>query len=110
MFLKNNPVPKKYLQLVCVTAMLLASKYEEMYPPTVGDFVFVSDGAYSCGDVRRMERIILKRLNYSLGRPIPPLFLQRACKVEQVIYTLLLQRLELGRCFWNVSSALKVSN
>ncbi|XP_016114318.1 G2/mitotic-specific cyclin-B1-like [Sinocyclocheilus grahami] len=85
MFLKNNPVPKKYLQLVCVTAMLLASKYEEIYPPTVGDFVFVSDGAYSCGDIRRMERIILKRLNYSLGRPFPTLFLQRACKVGQGI-------------------------
>ncbi|XP_059361891.1 G2/mitotic-specific cyclin-B1-like isoform X2 [Carassius carassius] len=82
-FLQNNPVPKRYLQLVCVTAMLLASKYEEIYPPTVGDFAFVTDGAYSCGDIRRMERIILKRLNYSLGRPIPSLFLQRACKVGQ---------------------------
>ncbi|XP_016408259.1 cyclin B1, like isoform X2 [Sinocyclocheilus rhinocerous] len=82
-FLQNNPVTKKYLQLVRVTAMLLASKYEEIYPPTVGDFVFVSDGAYSCGDIRRMERIILKRLNYSLGRPFPTLFLQRACKVGQ---------------------------
>uniref|UniRef100_A0A8C2FDD5 Cyclin B1 n=1 Tax=Cyprinus carpio TaxID=7962 RepID=A0A8C2FDD5_CYPCA len=82
-FLQSNPVPKKYLQLVCVTAMLLASKYEEIYPPTVGDFAFVSDGAYSCGDIRRMERIILKRLNYSLGRPVPTLFLQRACKVGQ---------------------------
>ncbi|XP_052437608.1 G2/mitotic-specific cyclin-B1 isoform X1 [Carassius gibelio] len=82
-FLQSNPVPKKYLQLVCVTAMLLASKYEEIYPPTVGDFAFVTDGAYSCGDIRRMERIILKRLNYSLGRPIPSLFLQRAWKVGQ---------------------------
>uniref|UniRef100_A0A672LTA8 G2/mitotic-specific cyclin-B1-like n=1 Tax=Sinocyclocheilus grahami TaxID=75366 RepID=A0A672LTA8_SINGR len=96
-FLQNNPVPKKYLQLVCVTAMLLASKYEEIYPPTVGDFVFVSDGAYSCGDIRRMERIILKRLNYSLGRPFPTLFLQRACKVGQVSYTLLLKGLGLVR-------------
>ncbi len=32
----------KYLQLVCVTTMLLVSKYEEMYPPTVGDFVFTA--------------------------------------------------------------------
>ncbi|RXN36361.1 G2 mitotic-specific cyclin-B1-like protein [Labeo rohita] len=83
LFLKNNPVPKKYLQLVCVTAMLIASKYEEIYPPTVGDFAFVTDGAYTCGDIRRMERIILKRLNYSLGRPVPTHFLQRACKVGQ---------------------------
>lgn len=82
-FLQNNPVPKKYFQLVCVTAMLIAAKYEEIYPPTVGDFVFVTDGAYTCGDVRRMERIVLKRLNYSLGRPGPVHFLQRACKVGQ---------------------------
>ncbi|XP_051725608.1 G2/mitotic-specific cyclin-B1-like isoform X2 [Ctenopharyngodon idella] len=82
-FLQNNPVPKKYFQLVCVTAMLIASKYEEIYPPTVGDFAFVTDGAYTCGDVRRMERIVLKRLNYSLGRPGPVHFLQRACKVGQ---------------------------
>ncbi|XP_043089503.1 G2/mitotic-specific cyclin-B1-like [Puntigrus tetrazona] len=82
-FLQNNPVPRKYLQLLCVTAMLLASKYEELYPPTVGDFAFVTDGAYSCGDIRRMERIVLKRLNYSLGRPLPSHFLQRVCKIGQ---------------------------
>ncbi|XP_048025299.1 G2/mitotic-specific cyclin-B1-like isoform X2 [Megalobrama amblycephala] len=82
-FLQNNPVPKKYFQLVCVTAMLIASKYEEIYPPTVGDFAFVTDGAFTCGDIRKMERIVLKRLNYSLGRPGPVHFLQRACKVGQ---------------------------
>lgn len=84
LLLKNNPVPKKYFQLVCVTAMLIASKYEEIYPPTVGDFAFVTDGAYTCRDIWRMERIVLKRLNYSLGRPGPVHFLQRACKVGQV--------------------------
>lgn len=82
-FLQSNPVPKQYLQLVCVTAMLLSCKYEEVYPPTVGDFAFVTDGAFSCGDIRRMERIILKRLDYSLGRPNPLHFLQRACRVSQ---------------------------
>ncbi|XP_052007886.1 G2/mitotic-specific cyclin-B1-like [Xyrauchen texanus] len=82
-FLQNNPLPKKHLQLVCVTAMLIASKYEEIYPPTVGDFAFVTDSAYTGGDISRMERIILKKLDYSLGRPVPVHFLQRACKVGQ---------------------------
>lgn len=82
-FLQNMPVPKKYFQLVCVTAMLIASKYEEIYPPTVEDFAFVTDGTYTCGDISRMERIILKKLNYSLGKPVAPHFLQRACKVGQ---------------------------
>ena len=33
----------KQLQLVGVTSMLLASKYEEMYPPEIGDFVYITD-------------------------------------------------------------------
>ncbi|XP_057204284.1 G2/mitotic-specific cyclin-B1-like isoform X2 [Triplophysa rosa] len=82
-FLQKTAVPKKYFQLVCVTAMLIASKYEEIYPPTVGDFAFVTDGTYTCEDMRRMEKIILKTLNYSLGKPVAPHFLQRACKVGQ---------------------------
>ena len=36
-------VPKKMLQLVGVTAMFIASKYEEMYPPEIGDFAFVTN-------------------------------------------------------------------
>jgi hypothetical protein len=31
---------------VGVTAMLIASKYEEIYPPTVKDFVYITDNAY----------------------------------------------------------------
>lgn len=82
------PVPKEDLQLVCVTAMLIASKYEERYPPTVGDFTFVTHDTYTCEDVRRMERIILEKLNYSLGKPVAPHFLHRACKVGQVRYAI----------------------
>ncbi|XP_056622308.1 G2/mitotic-specific cyclin-B1-like isoform X2 [Triplophysa dalaica] len=82
-FLQNTAVPKKYFQLVCVTAMLIASKYEEIYPPTMGDFAFVTDGTYTCEDMRKMEKIILKKLNYSVGKPVAPHFMQRACKVGQ---------------------------
>nr|XP_055029787.1 G2/mitotic-specific cyclin-B1-like isoform X2 [Misgurnus anguillicaudatus] len=82
-FLQNNPVPKRYFQLLCVTAMLIASKYEEIYSPTVGDFAFVTDGTYTCADIRKMERKVLKKLNYSLGKPVAPHFLHRACKVGQ---------------------------
>ncbi|KAA0714796.1 G2/mitotic-specific cyclin-B1 [Triplophysa tibetana] len=82
-FLQKTAVPKKYFQLVCVTAMLIASKYEEIYPPTVGDFAFVTDGTYTCEDMRKMEKIILKKLNYSVGKPVASHFMQRACKVGQ---------------------------
>ena len=34
-FLSVHPIPRQQLQLVGVTCMLLASKYEEIYAPTV---------------------------------------------------------------------------
>ena len=34
-------------QLVGVTGMMLASKYEEIYPPEVRDFVYICDNAYT---------------------------------------------------------------
>jgi hypothetical protein len=32
---------------VGVTAMLIASKYEEIYAPEVRDFVYITDNAYT---------------------------------------------------------------
>ncbi|XP_078071124.1 G2/mitotic-specific cyclin-B1-like [Mustelus asterias] len=83
-FLQDNPVTKNQLQLVGVTAMLVASKYEEMYPPEIGDFVYVTDNTYTTAAIREMERKILRKLNFSLGRPLPLHFLRRSSKVAEV--------------------------
>lgn len=34
--------PRRYLQLVGVTALFMASKYEELMPPEINDFVYVT--------------------------------------------------------------------
>ncbi|XP_028999944.1 G2/mitotic-specific cyclin-B2-like isoform X2 [Betta splendens] len=80
-FLQVQPVPRRKLQLVGVTAMLVACKYEEMYAPEVGDFAHVTDNAFSTAQILEMERVLLKRLNFQLGRPLPLHFLRRASKV-----------------------------
>ncbi|NXH22404.1 CCNB2 protein, partial [Bucco capensis] len=82
-FLQSHPVHRKRLQLVGVTAMLIASKYEEMFAPDVADFVYITDNAYTSEEVREMEIMILQELNFTLGRPLPIHFLRRASKAGE---------------------------
>ncbi|XP_078386425.1 G2/mitotic-specific cyclin-B2 [Cetorhinus maximus] len=103
-FLQNQPVSRKKLQLVAVTSMLLASKYEEMYPPAIGDFVYITDNAYTKSQIRQMEILILKELDFKLGRPLPLHFLRRASKtdVDAEKYTLAKYLMELTVIDYNM--------
>jgi len=51
-------ISKSQLQLIGVTAMLLASKMEEVYSPKLNDFVKSTDNAYSEAQVLEMEESI----------------------------------------------------
>ncbi|KAM6228405.1 LOW QUALITY PROTEIN: G2/mitotic-specific cyclin-B1-like [Spheniscus humboldti] len=81
-FLQDNAI-STLLQLVGVTAMFIASKYEEMYPPEIGDFAFVTDHAYA-KSIYEMEMKILRALDFDLGRPLPLSSLKRPSKIAEV--------------------------
>jgi cyclin A len=66
-FLSEMAVQRGKLQLVGVTCMLLASKYEEIYPPCVDDFVYITDNTYSKEQVLKMEHVVLKVLQFNMG-------------------------------------------
>ncbi|XP_075446660.1 G2/mitotic-specific cyclin-B1-like isoform X1 [Ascaphus truei] len=83
-FLQEHPVPKKLLQLVGVTSMFIACKYEEMYPPEIDDFAFVTDHSCTTAQIRNMEMQILRVLGFAIGRPLPLHFLRRASKIGEV--------------------------
>lgn len=68
-FLSLMSVVRAKLQLVGTAAMYIASKYEEIYPPEVAEFVFITDDTYSKSQVLRMEQIILKILSFDLCVP-----------------------------------------
>lgn len=77
-------MPRNKLQLVGVTSMLIASKYEEMYAPEVADFVYITDNAYQKKDIREMEALILRTLDFSMGKPLCLHFLRRNSKAGGV--------------------------
>lgn len=46
-YLEKMTVSKENLQLVGVSAMLIACKYEEIWPPLIKDYIHISDNAYT---------------------------------------------------------------
>jgi len=88
MQLQAETVARRKLQLVGVTAMFIAAKYEEMYAPEIGDFVYITDNAYSESEIRAQEVEMIKHLNFSLERPLPLHFLRRFSKVAQIDTTI----------------------
>uniref|UniRef100_A0A7C9EZS4 Uncharacterized protein n=1 Tax=Opuntia streptacantha TaxID=393608 RepID=A0A7C9EZS4_OPUST len=82
-FLALQPVVRKKLQLVGVTAMLLASKYEEVSVPVVEDIVLISDRAYSRQEVLQMERLMVNALQFNLSFPTPYVFMRRFLKAAE---------------------------
>jgi hypothetical protein len=43
-FMSKKIVNKNDVQLIGVSSMLIATKYEEIYPPMLKDFVFICNG------------------------------------------------------------------
>jgi cyclin B len=76
-FLEKRTTPRRYLQLVGVTGLLIAAKFEELYPPQVQDFVYVTDNAYTKEDMIRMEASMLTVLDFKIGCPTAVHFLDR---------------------------------
>ena len=75
-YLEKKQVKRTKLQLIGVTAMLIACKYEEIYPPEIKDFVYITDNAYNKKEVLDMEIEMLKTLNYNITFPTQYKFLE----------------------------------
>ena len=65
------------LQLVGITSMFIASKYEEIYAPEIKDFTYITDNTYSKDELVSMESSILLALDFNLMISTPLLFFDR---------------------------------
>lgn len=80
--LSMRTVSRRELQLVGMSSMLIACKYEEIWAPEVSDFIAISDNAYVREQVLRMEKEILGKLEWYLTVPTPYVFLVRYIKAS----------------------------
>ncbi|CCW68418.1 unnamed protein product [Phytomonas sp. Hart1] len=70
-------VPRSQLQLVGVCAMLLAAKYEEIWPPELKECVHISANTFTREEIIKMERNICAALSFRLTVPTPYPFVSR---------------------------------
>jgi len=76
-FMSVMSVQKSKLQLVGITAMLVAAKVEEIYPPTISEFIYITDDSYTKKQILRMEVLLLKVLEFDLSLPTSFAFLNQ---------------------------------
>ncbi|XP_049298829.1 G2/mitotic-specific cyclin-A [Anopheles funestus] len=83
-FLSFMSVVRAKLQLVGTAAMFIAAKYEEIYPPDVSEFVYITDDTYTKTQVLRMEQLMLKVLSFDLTVPTSLVFINSYCVMNDV--------------------------
>jgi cyclin A len=82
-FLSNNVVNRQRLQLLGVSCMLIAAKYEEICAPQVEEFCYITDNTYAREEVLEMERRVLTNLHFELTTPTTKSFLRRFIRASQ---------------------------
>lgn len=76
-FLSKMAVNRAKLQLLGTCCMYLASKMEEIYPPNINEFVYITDNSYTKKQVIEMEKLVLQTLNWHLICPTMNSFVTR---------------------------------
>ncbi|KXS14303.1 hypothetical protein M427DRAFT_99746 [Gonapodya prolifera JEL478] len=81
-FLTCRIVSVQKLQLVGLTSLFIASKYEEVMAPSIQNFIYMSDNGYTEDEIMKAERYILQVLDYGLQYPNALNFLRRCSKAD----------------------------
>lgn len=65
-----------------ITALFIASKYEEVVCPSVSNFLYMTDGGYTDEELLRAERWVLQMIGWDLSYPNPLNYLRRISKAD----------------------------
>jgi len=84
-FLSLKQIKKSQLHILGVTALLISTKYEEIYPPELKDLLTVSENKFTKKTVLEMELDILQTLQFGLTCPSAYRFLERFRRVSSIV-------------------------
>ena len=76
-YLIKEKIKREKFQLLGVTSLLIASKFEEIYPPEIRDFVYITEKTYLKEEITKMEYKVLSTLNFDLLSVSPYRLLER---------------------------------
>lgn len=79
-FFARKKIAHAHLQLYGFVGFLLASKFEERWPPTFEDMIYISDDAYTRDDIINAELAMLKVLDFDINIPHAYRYLRRYSK------------------------------
>jgi len=81
-YLSICEIKKSQLHLLGVTALLISTKYEEIYPPELKDLLSISENKFTKAEVLTMETEILTALDFNFTLPSSLRFLERFRKLS----------------------------
>ncbi|AJV66396.1 ALS_1a_G0037850.mRNA.1.CDS.1 [Saccharomyces cerevisiae] len=81
-FLSKKTVTLNRFQLVGVSALFIAAKFEEINCPTLDDLVYMLENTYTRDDIIRAEQYMIDTLEFEIGWPGPMPFLRRISKAD----------------------------
>ena len=99
-YLSKKSINRKYLQLLGITSLFIASKYEDIYPPEMKEFIFMTDNAYKKEELIKLESDILDIIEFSMTYPTSLRFLEIYKKIFN------LKEIDFYRCRYFIEIAL----
>lgn len=77
----NNQIIKDKFQLLGVTALFIASKFNEIYCPKIKDFIMLTGNSYTSDELLDMEKRVLTCLDFNVLSPTSSDFFNILAKV-----------------------------
>ena len=84
-YLSLKQIKKSELHILGVTALLISTKYEEIYPPQLKELLNVSENKFNKAEVLKLEMDILITLQFDLTSPSSYRFLERFRKLSSTV-------------------------